>query len=146
MTKKFHILVLILTLGFFLIPAVTYACKTESGKACCNKEMASSETKKMDCCKKDNHSKKSKENESCGGKSKHSSCSCSIFHISVILPLETEEKILSFNFFDGKNKFNDTETSLSSGFYSGSGCFGMSGSDNFIYGIKWQSPVCGSYR
>lgn len=116
MTKNFHIVFLLTLLGFFLIPALTYACEMKSGKSCCNNE-TSANTEKMDCCKNDNNSK-NKDNESCGGKSKHSSCSCPIFHFSVILPVETEAKIQCFNFFDEKDKFNEKETNLSSGFYS----------------------------
>jgi hypothetical protein len=32
MTKKFHILLIILTLGFFATPTLTYACGTKSTK------------------------------------------------------------------------------------------------------------------
>ena len=32
MTKKFHILLVILTLGFFATPTLTYACGTKSTK------------------------------------------------------------------------------------------------------------------
>ena len=116
MTKKIHILFLIALLGFFLIPALTYACEMKSGKSCCNKE-TSANTEKKDCCKNDNHSK-NKDNDSCGGKSKHSSCSCPIFHFSVILPFETELKQQCFNFLDEKENFYDSETNLSSGFSS----------------------------
>jgi len=116
MTKKFHIVFLLVMLGFFLIPAITYACETESGKSCCNKE-ASSKSKNRDCCKNDNHSK-NKDNDSCGGKSKHSSCSCSIFHISTALIFEIELKSQYFHFFNEKENFYNSETNLSSGFSS----------------------------
>ena len=103
--------------GFFLIPALTLACETKSGKSCCNKE-TSSNPKKMDCCKNDNHSK-NKDNDGCSGKNKNSSCSCLIFHFSTVLPFETELKQQQcFNFLDEKQNFNDAETNLSSGFHS----------------------------
>jgi len=115
---KFHKIFLVVALGFLLVPSITFACGTNPEKSCCDKEMSSSKTGKMDCCKKDNHSKSKDNNDSCGGKSKHSTCSCSIFHISVVLPVKTEAKIQCFNFFDKKDKFNEKETYLSSGFYS----------------------------
>ena len=116
MKNNFHIVLLIITFVFFLMPNIASACEMKSGKSCCNKEMSSSNDK-MDCCKKANHSK-GKQEEGCGGKTKHSSCSCSIFHINVILPIETEAKILCFNFLNKKDKFIDKETSISSGFSS----------------------------
>ena len=117
MTKKLHIVFLTITLGFLLMPALTYACETESGKSCCDKEMSSSKMDKMDCCKKHTPSK-SKEDQSCGGKTEHSSCSCSVFHISVIIQFENQTKLKSLDFFEEKNKFNDKEIAISSGFSS----------------------------
>lgn len=116
MTRKHHIVFLIVTIGFLLMPVLTYACDMKAGKSCCSKEM-SSNSEKMDCCKNMNHSK-NREDEGCKGKSKHSACSCSISHISVILPFEIKVKDNSFNFFDKKQKFSIAETNLSSGFYS----------------------------
>ncbi len=116
MKNNFHILLLIITFGFFLLPSLASACEMKAGKSCCSKEMSSS-NEKMDCCKKANHSK-GKQDEGCGGKSKHSSCSCSIFHINVILPLENEAKVLCFIFLDKKDKFIENETSISCGFSS----------------------------
>ncbi len=115
MKNNFHILFLIVTFGFFLIPSITAACEMKSGKSCCNSEMSSS-NEKMDCCKKATHSK-GKQDGGCPGKTKHSSCSCSVFHINVVLPIENEAKILGFNFLDKKDKFIENETPISAGFY-----------------------------
>ena len=61
MTRQISIL-LIVMLGFFLTPTLTYACgkpaeKTE--KSCCKKE--TSKTEKKDCC--ESHSQKDKNDE-----------------------------------------------------------------------------------
>lgn len=117
MTKKLHIVLLTITLGFLLMPAFSYACETESGKLCCDKEMSASKMDKMDCCKKHTPSK-GKEDESRGGKTKHSSCSCTVFQISIIIPFEIETKVNSLVFFEEKDKFNEKETNISSGFSS----------------------------
>lgn len=117
MTKKFHIVFLLVMLGFFLIPAITYACEMKSGESCCDKETTSINEKK-DCCKIDNHIKKNKDDESCGGKSKHSSCSCPIFNFTTVLPFETEMKNKFVHFFSEKVNFYNKETQISSGFYS----------------------------
>ena len=116
MKNNFHIVLLIVTFGFFLIPSLASACEMKSGKSCCSKEISSS-NEKMDCCKKANHSKEKKE-EGCSGKTKHSSCTCSVFHINVILPTQNEAKVLCFNFLDKKDKFIEKETPISSGFSS----------------------------
>lgn len=116
MKNNFHILLLIVTFGFFLMPSLASACEMKSGKSCCSKEMSSS-NEKMDCCKKVNHSKEKKD-EGCSGKTKHSSCNCSIFHINVILPPETETIVTCFLFLDKKDKFIENETKISSGFSS----------------------------
>ncbi len=116
MKNNLYIVLLIITFGFFLIPSLALACEMKSGKSCCSKEMSSS-NEKMDCCNKANHLK-GKHDEGCGGKTKHSSCNCSVFHINVILPLENEVEILCFHFLDKKDKFIEKEISISSGYSS----------------------------
>ncbi|MBL0303766.1 MAG: hypothetical protein IPQ23_19045 [Cytophagaceae bacterium] len=49
MTKKFHILLIILTLGIFATPTLTYACGTKSDqteKSCCKKSETEKDSKK----------------------------------------------------------------------------------------------------
>jgi hypothetical protein len=116
MIKIFHKAVLLMLLGFFLMPSISFACEMKSEQSCCNQEM-SSNSEKMDCCKKEQQSKGKKDNEN-KGKSKQSSCNCFVFHISVIIPFETESKFLCVDFLDKKDKFNQTETTISSGFSS----------------------------
>lgn len=116
MTNKFHILLIILTIGFFATPTLTYACGTNTNnteKSCCKKDK-SNKTEKKDCCK--NH--KSKNDGDCGGNCKHPSCSCPVVHYAFNLPFSTELKTKPFFAESKKLKFYDKETYLSSGFYS----------------------------
>lgn len=117
MTKKFHIIVLIVTLGFFLIPISTYACGTNSvktEKSCCDKE--NSNGNKKDCCK--NHKQNKEKNEkSCDGKCKHSNCTTTSVHYSVVFFDEIKLKNY-FVFLQKKQKFHNLKTNISSGFSS----------------------------
>lgn len=70
--KKIHIILLV-TLGLFLIPSITYACGSKSEKKCCKKE-ASAKSEKKECCDK---SSDSGDNKGCAGKCGKASCSCS---------------------------------------------------------------------
>lgn len=119
MAKKFHIVLLIVTIGFFLIPSSTYSCEMKTKKSCCNKEMSSSANKKMDCCKNSNHSKsKDKDHEGgCNGKCGHSNCTTSSIHFSVAF-FEIKFKNNSFDFSEKKQNYFNSETNLSSGFHS----------------------------
>jgi exopolysaccharide biosynthesis protein len=119
MTKKFHILYLIVTIGFFLMPTLTYSCEMKSKKTCCSKEMSSSSAEKMDCCKNINHSKsKDKDHEGgCNGKCGHSNCTTSSFHFSVAF-FEIQFKNNNFDFSKKEHNYFNSETNLSSGYYS----------------------------
>lgn len=114
MTRQISIL-LIVMLGFFLTPTLTYACgksveKTE--KSCCKKETSKSD--KKDCCK--NHSQKDKNDDDCDGKCKNSSCHCPTAPLAIVLPFVTEMKY--YNIFLEKVTIAYTETYISSGFRS----------------------------
>lgn len=113
MKKWLHIHVIILTLGFFFLPASTYACGTKSEKSCCKKEVTSN-TDKQDCCKK--KQSQDKENQSCGGKCGHSNCTTSSVNFSLISFFEIEFKNTHFQFSPEKQKFYHSETFISSGF------------------------------
>ena len=116
MTKKFHILLLIVTIGFFLMPTLSYSCEMKSKKACCNKEISST-IDKMDCCKNSNHSKsKDKDHDGgCNGKCGHSNCTTSSFHFSVAF-FEIQFKNNNFDFSKKEHNYFNSETNLSSGF------------------------------
>ncbi len=115
MKKWLHIIIIILTLGFFLSPTLSYACGTKTEKSCCKKE-TTSKTEKKDCCK----NKQSKdEDKSCGGKCGHSNCTSSIsINFSIISSYEINFKNNNFDFSTEKPKFYHSETFISSGFTS----------------------------
>ncbi len=115
MNKRLHMLIIILTLGYFLLPTMSYACGTKSEKSCCKKEI-SSKTEKKDCCK--NKQSKDQDN-SCGGKCGHSNCTASTsVNFSIISFYEIEFNNNNFDFSTEKQKFYHSETFISSGFTS----------------------------
>jgi hypothetical protein len=119
MTKKFHILLIILTLGFFATPTLTYACGTKSYKtknSCCKKDK-SDKTDKKDCCK-NYKSKNGKNDGDCGGKCNHKSCSCPTTNYAYSLPFWTEIKVKIYITESEKIKNYYNENYLSDGFVS----------------------------
>ncbi len=114
MKKKFHLLLIILTLGHFLSPMLTYACGTKTmkrGNACCK-----TEKNKKDCCKK-SESKNKKDNNSCNGKCNNLNCIASTsVNFTTISFYENNFKNLYFNFLEEKLKFYHAKTLISSGF------------------------------
>jgi hypothetical protein len=115
MKKRLHILIIILSLGFFLAPTLSYACKTKTEKSCCKKETPS-KTAKKDCC----NSKKTKDkNNSCEGKCGHSNCTSSTtINLSLISTFEIHFNNTHFDFSSEKQKFYNSKTFISSGFSS----------------------------
>lgn len=115
MTKHFYIL-LIVILGFFLTPTLTYAFgskfeKTE--KTCYTTEASQSYTK--DCCKK-SHPHKDKTNDGYNGKCKDSLCHCPSINFNIVISV-VPEMIFKNHFVAKQNLFN-TKSYISSGFYS----------------------------
>ena len=118
MTKKFHLILLMVTIGFFLIPTLTYSCEMKSKKACCNKEMAASNKEKMDCCNKSNNSKgNDKDHNGCNGKCGHSNCTTSTVQFSLAL-FEIKFKNNNFEFSQKEQNYFNTDTNISAGFFS----------------------------
>ncbi|MEC4005589.1 hypothetical protein OX283_013040 [Flavobacterium sp. SUN052] len=113
MKKQFHILIILVTFGFFLLPSVTYACGTKSQNECC-KTVSSSKKENKDCCNS-KHSN-DKKNNSCGGKCGHSNCTTSSVSFSVIPFYEVQFKNNALDFFTEKSKFYHSETFITSGF------------------------------
>lgn len=117
--KKIHIL-LIVIFGFLLIPNNTFACENSCGnktkKHICKKETSSKQDKDS-CCNSDGNSK-TKNHKSCGGKCKHSKCACPSVSNGFTLSSELVMKNNNFDFSIEKQKFSNTETFISSGFYS----------------------------
>ena len=114
MKKRLNIIIIILTLGFFLSPTLSYACGNKTEKSCCKKE-TSSKAEKKDCCN-GKHSKD--KNNSCGGKCGHSNCTTSTVTFSLISFNEIEFTNNNFDFSSEKSKFYHSETFISSGYTS----------------------------
>lgn len=114
MKKRLHTIIIMLTLGFFLLPTLSYACGTKAEKSCCKKEKTE-KVEKKDCC--NNKHSKDKDN-SCGGKCGHSNCTTSTTNVSLISFYEIEFKNDSFDFSSEKSKFHHSEIFISSGFTS----------------------------
>lgn len=119
LTKKFHILFLFLTLGFFLMSNSGYACgKTEKKMDCEKKATSKKETAnscQKDCCTKTK--KDQKGHHGCNGKCDHSGCTTSFLQFSLI----TNEIDLSnnlFNFSTKKQISYYNNASISDGFTS----------------------------
>lgn len=113
MTRKAHIFVIIVMLGFFLIPSTAFACGTETKKSCCKEEIAA-KAEKNDCCK----NKQSKnQDEDCGGKCGNSNCTTSITQFNLVGFTELEFNTNFFDFENKNQKFYYNETNISSGFY-----------------------------
>lgn len=113
--KKFHIL-FIVVLGFFLMPTLTFACENNSLKHAISKE-TSSKINKDDCCKDDTPSK-NKNHENCDDKCSHSKCSCASSCNSMFSISGWNLNNNVFNFSYKKQNFYNSETFISSGFYS----------------------------
>ncbi|MFH6958591.1 hypothetical protein ACHRV1_14415 [Flavobacterium aquidurense] len=114
--KRFYI-ILIVTLGLFLVPTATFACGNLSKKASCTKE--TSKTHNEDCCSEEGgHSKKEK-HDGCGHKCGHASCGCaSVCNGGISFLSELEFKNNTLSLFSQKQKFYNSETSILTGFYS----------------------------
>ena len=113
--KKYHFILLLL-LGIFFMPNNTYACGTCSDKHPAKKEI-SSKADKDNCCDSDSSHSKSKDHDGCGGKCGHSKCACPSVSNGFTVSSEIVLKNNSFDFSSKKQKFSNTETSISSGFY-----------------------------
>lgn len=122
MSKKVYILVFI-TIGFFMIPSISFACgsgcgnkkstKTESAESSDTKKVSKSSEKK--CC---DTSKSSKQNDGCKGKCKHPTCHCITPVLNIVLTPFSDLKLKNnFDFSNKKKSFTFEESNTSSGFY-----------------------------
>lgn len=114
--KKFHKLILIVTLGFFLIPAVSMACDMKSEKSCCKKEISSKDNSK-DCCKKSKDSKKNEQDNGCNGKCGHNNCTTSSMQFNLAF-FDIKFNNNNFDFSKKVQNYIHSEDNLSSGFSS----------------------------
>lgn len=119
MAKKVHILILVLTFGFFLIPTAGFACGKSSEKISCERKTSiktNSDSCQKDCCKKEHSSKK--DQHGCNGKCDHTGCTTSGLQFSLILENEFDFNTNTFNFSLEKPILYYTEASVSDGFTS----------------------------
>ncbi|HSN49252.1 MAG TPA: hypothetical protein VLR29_10870 [Flavobacterium sp.] len=116
MTKKFHIALVMVVMGFFLTPTLTYACGMKSEKSCCSKEISSKGDKK-DCCKKDDDSKNKSHDGGCNGKCGHSNCTTSSIQFGLAF-FEIKFKNNNVVFSEKEQNYIHSETNISSGFHS----------------------------
>ena len=115
MSKKFYILLLVV-LGFFMMPSVAFACGTKTDKSWCKKE-SSSEKDKKDCCKKEKKSNESS-HDGCNGACKDLTCSSSAFQLGLTSAFYTELNNQVFSFSTEKQNYYYSEIFISSHFRS----------------------------
>jgi hypothetical protein len=113
LSKKVRIVFILLTLGFFLIPGINYACNNRHSEEMTVKETKENSCEK-ECCKK-NNSKEEKHN--CDEKCHHANCTVS-FQLNAIPANEFIFERNNFNFATKKQNCHYNETGLSAGFTS----------------------------
>ncbi len=111
--------VILLCLGFFLMPSISYACAKKAAKTeqvSCSKEQFQKAEHKSNC--KDKSCKKCKDGHDCDGNCKHSSCRCSTSSSSLSIPIPTDLKLTTPFAETKKQKFGFKQAYYSSGYYS----------------------------
>ncbi|WP_223709044.1 hypothetical protein [Flavobacterium potami] len=112
MKKKIHIILLFITLSFFLNPGYTYACNMGNHKEIAPKEENSCSKK---CCEK----KTSKhEKHNCDGKCRHSGCTTSALQFIILTSNEFDLQNDVFNFSLKNTIASYSNSTISSGFTS----------------------------
>ena len=114
MKKRVHIFFIMLLLGAFLSPSMSYACGTTAEKSCCKKEIPA-KTDKKKCCK-DSSSKN--ENKGCNGKCGHSNCTSTAAYSIFLVDTEIRFASITPDFSNEKQNFYSSKTFISSGFSS----------------------------
>lgn len=114
-----HISVFILlALGLFLIPGISYACAKKSAspkQTSCSKDKSKAEQK--DCCKTKTCEKDKNQND-CSGKCKHGSCNCSTSSPSFGLPFSIDLKTKNHFAEIKKQIFGFEQAHYSSGYFT----------------------------
>ncbi|WP_233074207.1 MULTISPECIES: hypothetical protein [Flavobacterium] len=112
MKQKTHIILLFITLSFFLNPSYTYACNIGNHKEIASKEENSCSKK---CCEKKT-SKQEKHN--CDGKCSHSGCTTSALQFVILTSTDLDLQNDVFN-FSLKNAISSySNSTISAGFTS----------------------------
>lgn len=115
MTKKFHIVLVIMMFGFLLMPLSTFACGGQSEKKSCT-EKTSKTPEKMDCCSNESHSKNKCDN-GCNGKCGHSNCVTTSTQFNAVI-FDIKFKNHNFDFSEIKQNYFKSNTNISSGYSS----------------------------
>lgn len=115
MSKKFYAILLVM-LGFFMMPSVAFACATKTEMACCKKE-STSEKDKKDCCKKEKKQNE-RSHDGCKGACKDLTCSTSSFQLGLTSTVYTELNNQIFSFSTEKQNYYYSEIFISSDFRS----------------------------
>ena len=110
--NKIHFILIVL-LGFFLMPGTTYACGSDSGNHSCKMEM-SSKTKMKDCCSKKTKSK----DKGCSGKCGQLMCSVSSVNIGITSTIQYEIPNAILSFSEKKQNFSHSVSVPSDGYTS----------------------------
>lgn len=111
--------VILLCMGFFLVPSISYGCAKKLAKTEQNSNSKDQFYKAeiKDCCKTKS-CKRDKDHNDCSGKCKHSSCKCSTSSSSLSLPtlvnIKTENHFAEIK----TQKFGFKQAYYSSGYYS----------------------------
>lgn len=113
--NKIYSIVLVL-LGFFMMPSSTYACGSGSGSHSCKMEM-SAQTKKKDCCNKESNSKETKD-KGCSGKCGQAMCSVSVVSVGIISAFQYDGLVAVGQFVAKKQNFSHSISFLSDGYSS----------------------------
>ena len=111
--------VILLCLGFFLMPSISYACAKKTANTeqkSCSKDQSAKAEHKSSC--KDKSCKKCKDGHDCDGNCKHSSCGCSTSSSSVNLQIPIDLKITHPFGETKKQKFGFKQAYYSSGYSS----------------------------
>ena len=111
--------VILLCLGFFLMPSISYACAkktTKTEQKSCSKDQSAKAEHKSSC--KDKSCKKCKDGHDCDGNCKHSSCGCSTSSSSLSIPIPTDLKVTTPFVETKKQKFGFKQAYCSSGYSS----------------------------
>ncbi|RED19458.1 hypothetical protein BD847_3742 [Flavobacterium cutihirudinis] len=116
LTKKVHILFLVLSFGFFLMSNAGHACGKSAEKNSCEKKMNPiKDSCQKDCCKKTKHSK---EGHGCSGKCDHSSCTTSGLQFIILTSNDLDLQNNVFNFSLKNTISSYSNSTISSGFTS----------------------------
>lgn len=111
MKAKFYILLVLI--GFLLMPINAFACGNKSQKSCCPTELKSAKCK-MACCQKKSKDKSSK---GCEGKCNKSTCQIQTVTFGAIMPELTDITSNNFLVLTSKQAFYNSKTDIKSGFY-----------------------------